>query len=107
MTVTQDRKGGVAAIKGAECKQGEKYVLNEFKNPVRTLTATVRTGDENFPLLAVRTSRPVPKRLMADIMRRTAGLKPKPPVNAGDVVARNVLRTGADLIATSAWPGKG
>jgi CxxC motif-containing protein len=106
VTVTQDKKGGVAAIKGAQCKQGEKYVLKEFENPVRTLTATVRTGDEDFPLLAVRTSRPVPKGLMADIMRRTAEITVKPPVNVGDVVAKNILKTGSDLVATSPWPGK-
>jgi len=105
VTVTLDKRGGVTGIKGAECRQGEKYVLKELENPVRTLTATVRTGDEDHPLLPVRTSRPVPKKLMAEIMLETARVKVKPPVEAGDVILRNVLKTGSNLIATSDWPG--
>ncbi|MDY6795155.1 MAG: DUF1667 domain-containing protein [Actinomycetota bacterium] len=105
VTVAQDKKGRITQIKGAECKQGEKYVLKEFENPVRTLTATVRTGDESYPLLPVRTSIPVPKILLADIMLQTAKARVEPPVKAGDVILKNVLKTGSDLIATSDWSG--
>jgi CxxC motif-containing protein len=105
--VLQDRKGNVTGMKGAECKQGEKYVLKELQNPVRTLTATVRTTDEDFPLLPVRTSRPVLKVLMKPIMRETAKVRVKPPVKVGDVIVRNVNKTKADLIATTDWPGPG
>jgi CxxC motif-containing protein len=105
VTVVQDKKGNVTGMKGAECKQGEKYVLKELQNPVRTLTATVRTGDKSFPLLPVRTSRPVLKVLLKPIMMETARVKAKPPVKAGDVIVKNVLKTKADLIATTDWPG--
>jgi len=105
VTVTQDKKGRILGMKGAECKQGEKYVLKELKDPVRTLTATVRTGDEDFPLLPVRTSRPVLKKLMKPIMKETVNAKVKPPVKVGDVILKNVLKTGSDLVATTDWPG--
>jgi len=105
VTVTKDKKGRILGMKGAECKQGEKYVLKELKNPVRTLTATVRTGDEGFPLLPVRTSRPVLKTLMKPIMKETVNARVKPPVKAGDVIVKNVLKTGSDLVATTDWPG--
>lgn len=105
VTVTLDKRGRVLGFKGAECKQGEKYVLEELKNPVRTLTATVRTGDEDFPLLPVRTSRPVPKKLLQAIMRETVKAEVKLPVKAGDVVVKNVLKSGSDLVATTDWPG--
>lgn len=105
VTVTQDKKGRITGMKGAECKEGEKYVLKEFTNPVRTLTATVRTGDDSFPLLPVRTSRPVPRKLMGEIMRETVRARVKPPVEAGEVIVKNVLRTGSDLVATSDWSG--
>lgn len=106
VTAIFDKRGKVAGIKGADCKQGERYVLDELANPVRTLTATVRTGDEGYPLLPVRTSRPVLKPLLKAIMRETArpGVKPRPPVRAGDVVIRNVMKSGADLVATADWP---
>ena len=106
VTVLQDKKGNVTGMKGADCKQGEKYVLKELQDPVRTLTATVRTGDESFPLLPVRTSRPVLKVLMKPIMRETAKVGVRPPIKAGDVIVKNVMKTKADLIATADWPGK-
>ncbi len=106
VTVLQDRKGNVTGFKGAECRQGQKYVLEELRNPVRTLTATVRTGDENCPLLPVRTSRPVLKVLMKPIMRETAKVKVVPPVKAGDVILKNVLKSKADLVATADWPAR-
>jgi CxxC motif-containing protein len=106
VTVQKDRKG-TATLKGAECKQGEKYVLEELRNPVRTLTATIRTGDEAFPLLPVRTSRPVPKTLLQAIMGETATAAVKAPIKAGDVIVENVLKSKADLIATADWPGSG
>lgn len=105
MKISLDKKGKVAGIKGAECKQGEKFVLKEFANPVRTLTATVRTGDGSFPLLPVRTSRPVPKALMTKIMLETVSAGAAPPVRAGDIIVKNVLKTGADLVSTTDWPG--
>lgn len=98
-----DKKGRVIGTKGAECKQGEEYVIREFTDPVRTLTATVRTSSEAFPLLPVRTSRPVPKGLLGDIMLKTAEIEVEPPVEVGDVIAKNILNTGSDLIATSSW----
>jgi CxxC motif-containing protein len=103
VTVVQDKKGNITGMKGAECKQGEKYVLKELQNPVRTLTATVRTGDESLPLLPVRTSRPVLKVMLKPIMVETAKVKARPPVKAGDVIVKNVLKTKADLIATTDW----
>jgi len=105
VTVTRDRKGNVTTMKGADCKQGEKYVLKELQNPVRTLTATIRTGDETFPLLPVRTSRPVLKTLLRPIMKETVKAKVKPPVKEGDVIVRNVAKSKADLVATTDWPG--
>jgi CxxC motif-containing protein len=107
VTVLRDRKGKVTGMKGAECKQGERYVLKELENPVRTLTATVRTGDDGFPLLPVRTSRPVLKELLEPIMKETVKAEVIPPVRAGDIIVKNVFKSKADLIATTDWPGPG
>lgn len=105
VTVSLNKKGAIAGLKGAECKQGEKYVLKEFENPVRILTTTVPTNSEGFPLLPVRTSKPVLKRALGDVMHVTATLGVEPPVEAGQVIKRNVAGTGADLVATSDWKG--
>lgn len=103
VSVTVDRRGTVTGLRGARCRQGERYVLKELKEPVRTLTTTLRTEDRDFPLLPVRTSRPVLKALMRDIVRETAGVVVKPPVRSGQVMVPDVCGSGADLVATTDW----
>ncbi len=102
-TLVLDSKGNVTALKDAECKRGEKYVLEEYRTPVRYLTTTVRTGDQRVPLLPVKSSKPMPKALLADGMRATIDVGLKPPVNTGDIVVPNVAGTGIDLVATACW----
>ncbi len=103
VSVAVDRRGKVAGMRGARCRQGEKYVLKELREPVRTLTTTLRTADRDFPLLPVRTSRPVLKALMRDIVRETASVVVKPPVKCGQVLVSDVCGSGADLVATTDW----
>jgi CxxC motif-containing protein len=41
--------------------------------------------------------------MLKPIMVETAKVKARPPVKAGDVIVKNVLKTKADLIATTDW----
>lgn len=107
VVVDLDRRGKVAGMRGARCRQGERYVLKELKEPMRTLTTTLRTTDREFPLLPVRTSRPVLKTLLLDIMKETAGVVVKPPVKCGQVLVPDVCGSGADLVATVDWARRG
>jgi len=104
VTLKLDAKGEVAEVTDAKCKEGQKYVVEEYKNPVRVLTATVLTEKSTRPLLSVRTSRPVPKKMLADAMLVLAQAKAKPPMKLGQVVIPNLLGTGADLVATADLP---
>ena len=54
----------------------------------------------SFTPLSVKTSAPVPKEKIAEIMRLLGGLTLTAPVSAGDVVVPDVLGTGADIVAT-------
>ena len=100
VTLTIDGKGVVAGFAGNKCKEGEKYVLEEYTNPVRTLTATVLTEGSSQPLLAVRTSRPIVKTKLAEGMAVLAKVRVRPPLKIGDVVVPNLLDTGADIVAS-------
>ncbi|MDI6616071.1 MAG: DUF1667 domain-containing protein [Syntrophaceae bacterium] len=100
VTLTIDGKGAVAGFAGNKCKEGEKYVLEEYTNPVRTLTATVLTEGSSQPLLAVRTSRPIVKTKLAEGMAVIAKVRARPPLKIGDVVVPNLLDTGADIVAS-------
>jgi CxxC motif-containing protein len=100
VTLTIDNKE-VAAIDGNKCKQGEKYVLEEYRNPVRILTATVLTQGSSQPLLPVRTAKPVPKTKVLAGARTLAKIRVKPPIKIGEVVAAKPAGIGVDVVATA------
>ena len=102
--LTLNDKNEVAKIDDNKCKEGKEYALEEFKNPVRTLTATVLTQDSSQSLLPVRTSKPILKTLLTQSMTVIAEARAKPPLKMGDVIVPNLLDTGVDVVASSDLP---
>ena len=96
-----DDKGAVAEITGCKCKEGNNYVIEEYRNPVRVLTGTVLTEGSLQPLLPVRTNSPIPKQRLKEGAKALANLRVKSPIRIGEVVLPNLLGIGADVIATS------
>jgi len=99
-TLRIDRHGEVVKITGFKCKEGRQYVLNEYRNPVRILTATIRTEKCPRPLLPVRTNRPILKSKLKEATLTLVRVKAKPPIKIGQVILPNILSTGADIVAT-------
>ena len=102
--LTLNDENEVIGVADNKCKEGERYVLEEYKNPVRTLTATVLTQGSSQPLLAVRTSKPILKTKLTQGMVVLAKAKAKPPVKMGDVIIPNLLGIGVDVVASSDLP---
>jgi len=102
--LTLNDKSEVTEVDDNKCKEGKEYALEEFKNPVRTLTATVLTESSSKPLLPVRTSRPILKTLLVQSMADIAKARAKPPIKMGDVIVPNLLDTGVDVVASSDLP---
>ncbi len=98
--LTLNDKGEIVKISGNKCKEGEKYVLEEHRNPSRVLTATVLVEASVRNLLPVRTNRPVPKNQLKECMYIVAKIRVKPPTKREQVIVPNILNTGADLVAT-------
>lgn len=103
-TLKVSEGGEVLEVTGCRCKEGRSYVVEEFRNPVRVLTATVLTEGSQLPLLPVRTSSPIPKEKLREAMKVLAKVRVKPPVRAGEVVLEDLLGTGVDLVATRDLP---
>jgi CxxC motif-containing protein len=95
-----DHHGDVVKVTGYKCKEGRKYVLEEYRNPVRILTTTVLTEKSSRPLLPVRTNRPILKSRLKEATLTLVRVKAKPPVKVGQVILPNLLDTGADVVAT-------
>jgi CxxC motif-containing protein len=93
--------GEVVAIEGNRCKQGEKYVLEEYRNPVRILTTTLLTQGSAQPLLPVRTAKPIPKIKMMAGAKALAKIRVKPPIKIGEVVVAKPAGIEVDVVATA------
>jgi CxxC motif-containing protein len=104
ITLTIDASGEVSNIVGNSCKEGKKYAVDEYRNPLRVLTATVLTEDSCQPLLPVRTDRPMPRSKLIDAMSVLAKVRAKPELEAGDILVHNLLGTGSNVVATSSLP---
>ena len=100
ITLTTDDKGEVTEVTGNTCKEGKEYALEEFKNPVRVLTATVLTEGSERPLLPVRTNKPIFKSKLKECMPFLAKVRARPPIRAGQVIVPNIINIGADLVST-------
>ncbi len=86
-------------VTGAGCKKGVVYGLNEVKNPLRTLTTTVRIEGGTYRVLPVRTDAPLPKKHMSGAMSLAARACVRAPVKMGDIAVGDLLGTGVNFIA--------
>ena len=92
--------GEIVSVEGQTCKRGETYARQECVEPRRMVTAVLPVEGGETPA-SVRTAAPVPKALIAGVMRELAALSLAAPIALGDVVAANVCGTGVDVIATA------
>lgn len=92
--------GKVVNVEGFNCKRGREYALAETTNPTRVLTTTVRINGARLPVIPVKSDRPIPKGKLFECMKVINDMELNAPVSIGDVVIRNILVTGANIIAT-------
>lgn len=87
-------------LSGAGCERGIAYVQSEIENPTRMVTSTVRLAGSELPRLPVKTSAPIPKKMMMRAVALLNDITVQAPVKSGDVIIKDVLGTGVDFIAT-------
>ncbi|VYU51279.1 DUF1667 domain-containing protein [Clostridium tertium] len=88
------------SVKGNSCKRGEEYGIMEVTNPIRIVTTTVKLLDSSENLLPVKTKEGIPKHLIFKCMEELKRIKVKAPIEVGDIVLKNILDTGIDVLST-------
>ncbi len=97
-TVEIEVEGGkVLSVKGNACPRGKAYAENEVVNPKRFLTTTVRTAEGK--ILSVKTSAPIEKANLWEVMQKINRLRPSGEFEVGDILVENIA-DGANLVAT-------
>ena len=88
--------GKVISVTGNTCQRGKKYAETEVISPKRTVTSTVKAGEKR---VAVKTVPEIPKEMIFDVMKEIDKVYVE-RAKIGDVVIKNVLGTGADIVVT-------
>ena len=83
-------------ISGNMCPRGVDYAKEELTNPKRTVTHLLKTPSGIVP---IKTDIEVPKSMINDVLKEMSNIK---VVNTqiGQVILKNILNTGADVVVT-------
>lgn len=87
-------------VTGNACPRGAAYAAAEMTHPTRMVTSTVRLAESRLARVPVKTSCPVPKEKIADVMAEIRRMTVRAPVQCGDVVIGHVAGLDADVVAT-------
>ena len=90
----------VISITGNQCEKGPIHARQEIESPTRTLTSAVLTDGLSIKMLPVRTNNPIPKNKMLDAMKEIKKIKVTKPIKINDVIVKDFLGLGVDLVAT-------
>lgn len=89
----------VVSLTGNRCPRGANYARQEILDPRRIVTGLVKVDGEQTPL-SVKTSAPVPKDRIDDVLAAIRQAVVRPPVAIGAVIIPDVCGLGADIVAT-------
>ena len=99
LTVTLNDNGKIENIDGFTCPRGKDYAYAECTSPVRTVTTTVVCLDGE--VVSVKTSAPIPKGMIFEVMAAINAVVANNNVPIGDIIIENVCGTGVNVVATS------
>ena len=88
------------SVIGYCCKMGEAFALAEVDHPKRILTSTVKVHNGVYDIVPVKTSYAINREMIKKCMDEVRICSVEAPVHIGKVVIKNILNTGADLVAT-------
>ena len=74
------------------------YNINEAEDILTTLVRI--KGSNVFNVVPVKSSKPINKSLWIECSKALSRIHVGPPLKIGDVVCKNILNTGVDIICT-------
>lgn len=97
-SLTIEEIDGQVVVKGNTCKRGEIYGKEEYTHPKRSVTTLVQL--ESGEVASVKTTTTVPKERIFDVVHFIGTLVAPKDCKIGDVIAKDVLGLGADVVIT-------
>ena len=85
-------------VTGNSCKKGYQYAVEEYTNPTRTVTSSVRVENREDTMVSVKTAKPIPKDKIFEVMRLIREKKVCAPLHIGDIIIKDIF--GTNIVAT-------
>ena len=92
--------GEVISVTGNTCKRGDVYARKEVTNPTRIVTSTVRVSGGDADMVSVKTKEDIPKGKIFECVKALNSVEVPAPVHIGDILVKDVVGTGVDIVAT-------
>jgi CxxC motif-containing protein len=106
LLTVREMPSGHVHVEGYSCREGLHYGKEEFSDPRRIVTGTIKIRGGILPVLPVRTTAGVPRDRVRALYGSLRGITAKAPVRCGQIILKNVGNTKADLVATRDLPVK-
>ena len=94
----------VLEVLDSGCKRGREYAIGELQDPRRMVASSVKVINGFHPLVAVYTAQAFPKPLITQLAKTLRQVEVKAPVKINQVIIKNALDTGIDIIASRDMP---
>ncbi|MFX0048091.1 MAG: DUF1667 domain-containing protein [Candidatus Hermodarchaeota archaeon] len=93
-------KGSDIVFEGYTCKRGLEYAEQEYFEPKRILTTTIRVENGFLPLIPVRTDKPILKEKISEALIEIAKTQVKAPIKMGEILIEKLLGLDSNIIAS-------
>lgn len=97
----EENGDGEILVSGFECLRGKKYGKDEYANPMRMLTSTVKIEGSIYNRLPVISKEEVPKNKLYECLAEIKEKVVKAPVTEGDIIIENSCNTGINIVAST------
>lgn len=94
------QKGSDIVFEGFTCKRGLEYAQQEYFEPKRILTTTIRVKNGFLPLIPVRTDKPILKEKLSDALNEIAKIQVNAPIKMGEILIESILGLESNVIAS-------
>ena len=85
---------------GNKCIKGVEYARTEALDPKRMLTSSVLVTNGEWPLVSVKSSKPIPKNRIYNVLDEIKKVRVNAPITLGQTIIRNVAKTIINIVAT-------
>lgn len=95
-----DKHDESVEICGNLCDEGIKYANLKMSSNKDILTTLVRIKGTRLNVVSVKSNKPINKDLWIECSKALSRLYVGAPVRIGDIVCKNILNTGVDIVCT-------